>query len=78
MSMTAQAEWLTTPPDKPGVYDFACEETGIDECVRVTRGEHGVLFCVLDGLNNTVTRWHDGLTNPRWRKTGELPKEISR
>lgn len=67
-------DWQFTPPTAQGVYDFACEETGIDKCVHVTRTQDGDFVCKLDGLTNTVRRWHDGLTNARWRKVGTLPK----
>jgi hypothetical protein len=62
----SQGGFSNLVPETQGIYEFYCEETGIEDVeVRLVFGRG--LCAKLDGLWNPVHYWHDGLTDSQWR-----------
>lgn len=64
--MSEDPHWLFEPPTEPGHYQFFCHETGYSNTKVIDR--NGTMYASMDGLWNPAKMWHDGLTDPAWRK----------
>lgn len=60
--------WSDTSPKVPGTYKFKCEETGRTEMLKVYWYNDRLFVDCPDLGPMIVQHYHDGLTNPRWKK----------
>lgn len=77
-ALSAPHPWSDQAPTEPGWYRFTCEETdgAIERVLVVADRLTGQLHAVDTGVGTIDLRhYHDGLTNPRWKKA-EGPNNV--
>ncbi|HDX0948329.1 TPA: hypothetical protein RNT26_000989 [Stenotrophomonas maltophilia] len=73
-ALSAPQPWTEKAPTEPGWYRFTCEETNgaIERVLVVGERLTGQLLAVDTEVGAlALQHYHDGLTNPRWKKVGD-------
>lgn len=73
--LSSPQPWMDQVPTEPGWYRFTCEETAneIERVLVVADRLTGHLLAVNAEMGTMAVRhYHDGLTNPRWKKVEGL------
>ena len=69
--LSSPQPWMDQVPTEPGWYRFTCEEIdgAIERVLVVTERLTGQLLAVDTEMGTmALQHYHDGLTNPRWKK----------